>query len=522
MRRPALAWTLVAAIGVLLAAAAGCSAPKKVMAPNLPPETTVYLSGSVDPVSHRVHIYWFGSDPDGDVVAYQMRFVPSGGSSDPNWGTVFCAMPGRCTDSVFTVFTGDSALIHTQFEIRSVDDQGALDPTPAVQRFALTNLAPQPHISNPLRRADSTFASVTISWTVDDPDGGGPGLRYRIWLDGGEASYDSTALNTFTVPSPRFLEGGAYRTRYRKLFLQAVDDGGRSGPVDSMEWYVRAPGRRDINDPLHHRSLLVIDDSRSTAQNNFTVDTFYVQTLRRNSYPDSCFVIQRLEYSNPFRSTADLEQTLALFDAVVWYRGYDFHAPSDFKASLTLKNYQDVLGAYIEGGGRVLLEGLFLIGGRQSFGALRPDFVQRYLNCRDMIVQYSANLPDSTVGITMPQSGLRLRSPLFADPGANVQLTALPGIQGVGPGLRGFVPNDTTQVAYWALAGQITDLDSVYYRTPENVPLAVTVSRPPGRLILLPYPSRALVAPPSLPFNRRPLARLLGLNPALSDGLLSP
>jgi hypothetical protein len=44
-------------------------------------------------------------------------------------------------------------------------------------------------------------ASLTISWDTNDPDGGGAGLRYRIWLDGNEANYDSTTLNTFTVPS---------------------------------------------------------------------------------------------------------------------------------------------------------------------------------------------------------------------------------------------------------------------------------------------------------------------------------
>jgi hypothetical protein len=88
-------------------------------------------------------------------------------------------------------------------------------------------------------------------------------------------------------------------------------------------------------------------------------------------------------------------------------------------------------------------------------------------------------------------------------------MTALPGIQSQSPGLRGFIPNDTTQVAYWALHGQIADLDSTYYRGALDVPLAMSSSSYGGRLIVLTMPSRSLIAPASQPFNKRPLALLL-------------
>ena len=343
MRRAALALVVLAAIAAAVVAA-GCGKRKSVTAPNLPPETTVFLRGGVDATNHRVHIYWFGSDPDGDVVAYQMRFAPSGGNPDPSWGTVYCALPGRCTDSLFTVPTGDSALIHTQFEIRSVDNQGAVDPTPAIQPFQLSNLAPKVHITNPLRRAraagqpeDTSFASVTINWEVDDPDGGGPGLRYHVWLDGRYDAYDSTTANTFTVESSRFLNAaGTYVSGYRTLYLQAVDDGGRFGPIDSTSWYVRAPAT--VLDPTTKRGrLLVIDDSNSLTNSNFAVDTLYANVVARSTQADpyreglsryvtlapGTFSFMRLQYSNPFRSARDLMQTFRQFDAVVWYRGYE-------------------------------------------------------------------------------------------------------------------------------------------------------------------------------------------------------
>ena len=147
MRRPALALALIAAIGLAMVAG-GCGSRKTTLGPDLPPETSVYIQGQVNTTNHRVHLYWFGSDPDGYVVAYQMRFVPTKGNPNPKWDTVYCALPGRCTDSVFTLFTGDSALIHTQFEIRAMDDKGLVDPTPAIQRFVLSNLAPRARITS--------------------------------------------------------------------------------------------------------------------------------------------------------------------------------------------------------------------------------------------------------------------------------------------------------------------------------------------------------------------------------------
>jgi hypothetical protein len=137
-----------------------------------------------------------------------------------------------------------------------------------------------------------------------------------------------------------------------------------------------------------------------------------------------------------------------------------------------------------------------------------------------MVVQFNTSFPDSTAGISQSnQANLRLRSALYAD--AVVQMQPVPSLgTGISPGLRCFVENDSSQVAYWALAGQLNNLDP-YYGTTRDIPLGASVSRFPGRLIVLGTPSRSLIATPPTPFASRPLARLLfgknGLN-----GLLSP
>ena len=168
--------------GALLGGAA-CSPKHNVLRPDLPPETTLFVRDSLLLAGHRVHLYWFGTDPDGDVVGYDMRFISGAGPADPPWERVPCTLPGRCTDSVFTVLTGDSGLVHARFEIRAVDDKGLVDPTPAIQTFALTNLAPGVRITNPLRyrpdglQTDSTFASVTLGWEI-----GRASCRERVYV----------------------------------------------------------------------------------------------------------------------------------------------------------------------------------------------------------------------------------------------------------------------------------------------------------------------------------------------------
>ena len=67
--------TVTLLLAGLVSAIASCAKKKEVFAPNLPPETLVFVRGSLDTVNHVVRLYWFGSDPDGNVVDYQVRFV---------------------------------------------------------------------------------------------------------------------------------------------------------------------------------------------------------------------------------------------------------------------------------------------------------------------------------------------------------------------------------------------------------------------------------------------------------------
>jgi hypothetical protein len=461
-------------IGMALSGLAGCSKKLRPIQ-NLPPETYLFVQGPVDTVNHRVHLYWYGTDPDGEVVAYAFRWVyPPPAPQVARWDTIFCAGTPRCTDSLFTMFTGDSGVVIPTFEIYAIDNEDAPDPTPAAQRFPLSNLAPEVRITGPLAPRDSTYGSVTLTWETIDPDGGGPGLRYRIWLDGNEAAYDSTSEQTFTVPSARFLQNNEYRSGPRTVFVQAVDDGGRSGPAASMTWYVRAPAAVLEN---NQGRLLVVDDVVSTDGNS----ALYHSTYRgiADLLPEGTYSLLRVE-SNPgiFRSARDMAQTLRQFKAVLWYRG------GQASVSPWLSAYQDSIGAYLDAGGKMYVDGNYLIQGLRTPGALGEEFLGRHLGSTGLLNCYAAvsgGRSDSTAGWTF-RFNARFRSSVYGEefPALGTPFP-MPGESG---GVRVFAVTDTNFVAVWALEGQLRPRNTGF-----EAPVGVTVPQGMGgRIILVTFP----------------------------------
>ena len=498
-------WLACVALGAVVVAAASCSAKKHPLVGNLPPETQLFVSGPVDTVNHRIHLYWFGSDVDGDVVGYRMRLVyPPPASQDPPWDTLYCGRGATCTDSLFTVFTGDSALVNPRFEIAAIDNDGALDESPATQSFYLTNVEPRVTITGPLGAADSTYASLTVSWDVNDPDGGGPGLHYRVWLDGNEANYDSTAERTFTLPSARFIKNGTYTSGPRTVYVQAVDDGGRSGPPATMTWYVRAPGTT-LTSALKGK-VLIIDEVPHLGQANFTFDAFY-QTAATESLAAGTFSVLRPEYNpNIFRSARDFAQTLRQFEAVVWYRGLET------TVSPLLTTYQDSLEAYLDQGGSLYLDGLYLVQGQHTPGALREDFVTRRLNAARMVHVYNPSVLDSTAGWSTTTSSL-FRSTAYAN--AYRSTTSSPNAANSTGGIRAFVLNDTSQAALWAIAPTLSPTND------EDIPVGVTLAQPGGgHLVFIGMPLRIGTPAPAGVMLRRMLYGYNGIPGVISRASL--
>lgn len=472
--RPALA-----AVALLLAFAAGCSKQKNVLLPDLPPETTVFvqfdpLSGVHD-VNHLVHLYWSGTDPDGDVVGFDFRFVYPGDLPDTvTWHHTVQS------DSIFAVYTPTGIATPT-FEVRAIDNSGLKDPSPASQTFSFTNQPPTLTLT-PRRLTDTTFASVTLSWTAFDPDGDNGKMRFRIWLDGpgNAANPILTAVKTFTLPTSAFLQGGHLLSGLRTVSVQPIDDGGQLGTVASTTWYVRAPVTG-----ADHGQLLLIDDVTGRLPSAFIFDSMYTNTAKRNLNPNNLpnppYSILRLGFTQPFLSSEDVRQTFALFDAVIWYRG------SQSGISTLIQSYQPGIKSYLDAGGRLMLEGYDIVTGYNAPGALNADFVTSYMGCDSLHFAPLQGQVDSTVNLSI-NGGKFMQSPPFQEIPGDTAITMRSTI--ITNGLRGFALRDTHDVVIWARKGNLSPPNVL------DIPIAISVpkdrSNPQGgRLIVTTFPLRS-------------------------------
>ena len=188
----------VVAAAALLVFTVGCSTNTDlsgVKLPNSRPDTRITgQPPTLLEAGFAVDLNWTGSDPDGRIVGYEWKISNNGTDGisprdtlthDPLTGAIL--NPWRFTagnDTTFLVladqpgFPGDehsrprSYRTHSVF-IRSVDDKGAVDPTPAYISFTSTTIVPTcrvvyPNLTNNL--AKRVPPSVNVGWEGIDSD----------------------------------------------------------------------------------------------------------------------------------------------------------------------------------------------------------------------------------------------------------------------------------------------------------------------------------------------------------------
>jgi hypothetical protein len=428
---------------------AGCGL-KKITNVSVPPHTTIFIQGPVDTVNHIVHLYWYGTEPNGYIAGYYVRLLNPAAPADTNW--VFTTH----TDSIITVLTptGFSACV---FEAQAVDDHGVKDPNPARESFKFRNTPPIVKLAgkpNPGDHSDTTFASATVTWSVSDPDGDASKVTVRVWLDGNAATPDVGTNGVFTMPSSRFLVNGVYPNGPRTLYIQGVDDGGMAGPVDSVRWFVRSP----VTGP--RARLLLIDDILTTDPAKLRSDTLYAHAITTAGLQPGTWSVLHLQFDQPFRSSMDLQQTFQQFEAVVWYRGEQ----SAF--SSVLSNYGTGAGPYLDAGGRLFIESLNLTSALSTNGALTPDFVSQYMNSDGVYLYPIA--PDSSGSWGLSGSGV-LQCPIIADSLQNKRIIS---------GLRGFRCRSASQMLIVAPAGVLSQ------GNPVDMAVAIAVPQAQGGMFV--------------------------------------
>ena len=273
---------------VLLVVLAGCDDNQLGIdkrRPNRPPDT-VLSSGPPDSTHgtpYKVHLYWWGNDPDGDIDHYDFIMVdhPAIGDSieggaahrvdvavpapdDPRWTAT------HSRDSLFTtradtlrrdprpgpgepldrVREAPFERWHTFF-VRAVDNEGTCDQTPDYRTFNSQTLAPTLGLNWPVR-AGSTYLGprvIVFRWNGEDPVGDGSSVKpvATRWvliesLRGAAGRYTSFPESLYHLPeryrwSPWAKWGAADSAGVRAVVrnLRTVADGGTGAYIFAVQ-----------------------------------------------------------------------------------------------------------------------------------------------------------------------------------------------------------------------------------------------------------------------------------------------
>lgn len=300
--------------------------------------TIVYTQHLPDTTTSRQILFWWGEDPDGDVVAYHYRwnFQEDWTRTEAEEDTFF--LPLQVTYAEFL------------FEVAAEDNQGALDPTPATLRIPVANSHPSiefsinsnPAAGNNPNVTHVTFPTRTFSWSVTDIDGLETinQIRYKLddqdswhYLDG-----NVTSLTLEEIP-PGF----------HTFYVQAIDTAGAFSNLlhfpDSSDQ--AAPNGWKVVEPVG--DFLLVDDYKL---DNGTTHAFYTELLDSLAGEDmySIFEVGQNEKALPASAT-DQVAMYSFFKTVIWYHYSE--APS-------LPDANSALRSYIGGGGNLFISSLII------------------------------------------------------------------------------------------------------------------------------------------------------------------
>lgn len=225
---------------------------------NRAPETYITKAPAESSLSYyRVHFYWGGADPDGEIAYYEVAVADSNRipGQDTDEGTGYTRT--LATDSIFTLAASppvEQQIIGKRLYVRAFDNEGKFDPTPARAYFQSRNDCYPAVVfhtgratwidkcgilreraltsSNEQAPTDTVGAGANICWswsgTDCDPEGYITGYEYKL---GSQPRYQGG-----TIADTSFcIKLGPTASRVQLLQVRAIDDGGLRTSDDSTQ-----------------------------------------------------------------------------------------------------------------------------------------------------------------------------------------------------------------------------------------------------------------------------------------------
>ncbi len=264
-RRLAATALAVALVSLPLAAMlfmTGCRKEQEVfLDTNLAPNTELTSApGPFSQANYRVHLYWSGTDPDGYIKAYYFAWDDTAPSS---WNYT------TKTESLFkaVIDTAGETRRHT-FYVRSVDNEGKLDPSPARIRFDAWTVVPVIdslyRVSGPAdpnsANYDPTYKDTvlmgtpcTFRWMGVDPDGMGAPVYFSYRIDSNP--FSEYGLGTETTQSN--ISSGTHF-----FYVKGEDETGAESFPSNYKFVMYYEPDSEITQPPEASGTLTIPDKQ--------------------------------------------------------------------------------------------------------------------------------------------------------------------------------------------------------------------------------------------------------------------
>lgn len=373
---------LALGVAALAALTAGCdSGVSGEPGGNQPPSTELFVRdtslvgniGEEDRLTSTVYVAWSGTDPDGFVVGYELRYYDEG-EAPGEWRHT----TRRDTLILLPIPPGEDRA-NVVFEVRAIDNEGARDPNPARTVFPIRNSPPSLRLSSQLVPADTTWPVVSFGWTATDPDGPESLAGVEIALNDTTEFHlvpPEVELITLSAADPQavgeteaqvfygpnlvpagFSLPGLRLEAENVLYLRALDlPGARSRLVrfpaeEEDSWFVR----RQTSE------VLLVNDYRRAEEAR--VMPYHRGLLERYSGAFDEWDLSRplATGSNPLTSPSDalpspsnptLRQTLALWRYIYWVSDQT----TDRVEGYNFPEAASVIDRFFDGGGRLFVQ----------------------------------------------------------------------------------------------------------------------------------------------------------------------
>jgi hypothetical protein len=350
---------------------------------NRPPTTKIFLNpdSTISLQQSKIHLYWSGDDPDGQVIGYYV-----------SWDGVHWSFTTR-NDSLFSLQIGAVDTIFA-FRVAAVDnsgngvyvtdvfqngihygpepftdlngngkwdagepfvDIGLIDPNPAQLKLPIKNTAPTVIWDALSTHPDTSFTAMTFGWDAADIDGNSTIQNINIALNdtnrfvslNGTVSIVTIRTSDFSNPNPLMdiyingdltnqpidsignrikLPGLIYNSN-NKFYVQVVDNSGAKSPWISSATQPNSKPGWFVKKPKGNIALV----------NNYSAydspGTFYPDMMDSLQLTGKYDIIDLVNQKPPYINITFLE-TVKLFKGILWYTD---NAPSLDLANATVQ-----------------------------------------------------------------------------------------------------------------------------------------------------------------------------------------